>query len=240
MASRDSDPKAFSSGGKPRKRLNDGVKQRIIGALVLAALAVIFLPSLFDRQGTRYIDVTSQIPPAPAIQPIVIAEPEPVKEVAPAPPVNEVFQPEFAEQRAPAPDPAAPLADSSKDVAADKTAIEAKPVAKVPQAAEQAEPAATPAPAKATEEKVSLDKQGLPEGWVVQVGAYRDVASADRMRGKLLDAGFRAFTRSVETPKGRFVRVFVGPKLDKADAQSDKGRLDKLLNTQTLVLKYKV
>ena len=78
MASREHNP---PRGG----RLNDGFKQRIVGALVLAALAVIFLPSLFDREGARYIDVTSQIPPAPDIQPIEIAAPEPVVGVAPAP-----------------------------------------------------------------------------------------------------------------------------------------------------------
>ncbi|MFV8781946.1 SPOR domain-containing protein [Microbulbifer sp. SA54] len=239
MASRDSDSNTFSNGGKPRRRLNDGVKQRIVGALVLAALAVIFLPSLFDREGTRYIDVTSKIPPAPAIQPITIAEPAPVKDVAPAPPVNEVFQPEFAEQPGPAPDPAEPLAKVA-DTQADTPPATSKPAAKAVDTVKVAETSPPIPQGNPKQEQVSLDKQGLPEGWVVQVAAYRDADSADRMRGKLLDAGFRAFTRAVETPKGRFVRVFVGPKLSKADAKSDKGKLDKLLNTQTLVLQYKV
>lgn len=90
-------------------RLNDGVKQRIVGALVLAALAVIFLPSLFSREGVRYIDVTSQIPPPPAIQPIEIAEPQPVADIAPAPEPDQLFQPR---EEAPAPEPSRTSADS--------------------------------------------------------------------------------------------------------------------------------
>ncbi|WP_105101478.1 SPOR domain-containing protein [Microbulbifer pacificus] len=223
MASRDNDSYSASSRA-PRRRLNDGVKQRIVGALVLAALAVIFLPSLFDREGARYVDVTSQIPPAPDIKPITIAEPEPVTDIEPAPPVNEVFQPEFVEQKTPAPDPEAiSLAQETK----------AEPEPAEPETAAADRQPQLPA------EKTQLDEQGLPEGWVVQVAAYKDENSAERMRGKLLDAGFRAYTRAVDTPKGRFVRVFVGPKLSRVDAQADKQKLDKLLKADTLILRYK-
>ncbi|QIL88631.1 SPOR domain-containing protein [Microbulbifer harenosus] len=222
MASRDND----SYSASPR-RLNDGVKQRIVGALVLAALAVIFLPSLFDREGARFVDVTSQIPPAPDIKPISIAEPEPVADIEPAPPVNDVFQPEFVEQKSPAPDPevVTPQPEPKAEPEPASAVAETKPVAeKQPQ---------LPA------EKTQLDDKGLPEGWVIQVAAYKDAASAERMRGKLLDAGFRAYTRAVDTGKGRFVRVFVGPKLSRVDAQSDKQKLDKLLKADTLILRYK-
>lgn len=228
MASRDNDSYSTSSRA-PRRRLNDGVKQRIVGALVLAALAVIFLPTLFDREGARFVDVTSQIPPAPAIQPITIAEPEPVADIEPAPPLNDVFQPEFVEQKSPAPDPeAVSLAPKPKP----------KPEPEPESAAAESKPVAEKQPQLPTE-KTQLDDNGLPEGWVVQVAAYKDAGSAERMRGKLLDAGFRAYTRAVDTPKGRFVRVFVGPKLSRVDAQSDKQKLDKLLKADTLILRYK-
>ncbi|WGL17834.1 SPOR domain-containing protein [Microbulbifer bruguierae] len=235
MASRNNDSDAFARGGASRGarrgRIDDGVKQRIVGALVLAALAVIFLPSLFDRESARYIDVTSQIPAAPDIKPIVIAEPQPVENVEPAPPLNEVFQPDLVEQASPAPERPSPEPEAVTEpaVAAAKPAAEAKPVAKVP----------SESPLQLPAEETQLDERGLPEGWVVQVGAYKEAASADRMRNKLLDAGFRAYTRSVDTPKGPLVRVFVGPKLSRGDAQSDKQELDKLLNIETLILRYR-
>ncbi|WP_299591799.1 SPOR domain-containing protein [uncultured Microbulbifer sp.] len=234
MASRDSD--SYSSHARsPKNRrsargLNDGVKQRIVGALVLVALAVIFLPTLFDREGARYIDVTSQIPPAPDIKPIAIAEPQPVEDVEPAPPVAEVFQPDIVEQKGPAPDPEAVSLEQPAEAEKTPKVAEAKPT---PESAEPEPQVQLPA------EETQLDDKGLPEGWVIQVGAYKESASADRMRSKLLDAGFRAYTRAVDTPKGRLVRVFVGPKLSRVDAQSDKRKLDELLKTETLILRYR-
>ncbi|WP_066965596.1 SPOR domain-containing protein [Microbulbifer sp. Q7] len=233
MASRDSDTDAYASKNpRASRRLNDGVKQRIVGALVLAALAVIFLPSLFDREGARYIDVTSQIPQAPDIKPIAIAEPSPVEDIEPAPPVDEVFQPEFVEQAAPAPVPET-LASAADQATPSPSVAAAKPQPK-------AEPAVEPAPSvQLPAEETQLDDKGLPEGWVIQVGAYREPASAERMRARLMDAGFRAYTRAVDTSKGRLVRVFVGPKLSRVDAQSDKQKLDKLLKAETLILRYR-
>ncbi|WP_051686812.1 SPOR domain-containing protein [Microbulbifer sp. HZ11] len=234
MAGRDSDSYSNTQqrhGGTPR-RLNDGVKQRIVGALVLAALAVIFLPTLFDREGARYIDVTSQIPPPPDIKPISIAEPQPVADIEPAPPVNEVFQPDFVEQAGPAPDPEAVSLEP-------EVPAEPEPVTHAEPAPAEPSAAQTTAQLQLPAEETQLDEQGLPEGWVIQVAAYKEATSADRMRTKLMDAGFRAYTRAVDTPKGRFVRVFVGPKLSRVDAQSEKQKLDKLLKTETLILRYR-
>ncbi|MBB5209848.1 SPOR domain-containing protein [Microbulbifer hydrolyticus] len=236
MASRDRDSDSYSpKSRRGTRRLNDGVKQRIVGALVLAALAVIFLPTLFDREGARYIDVTSQIPPAPDIKPITIAEPEPVEDVEPAPPVDQVFQPEYVEQKTAAPDPESVSLEPPPEKA---KAVEPEVAAAKP--AQEAEPKSAPeSHVQLPAEETQLDDKGLPEGWVVQVGAYKEAASAERIRSKLMDAGFRAYTRAVDTPKGRLVRVFVGPKLSRVDAQSDKQKLDKLLQAETLILRYR-
>lgn len=45
--------------------MDDGVKQRIVGAFVLVALAVIFVPVFFDRERIAPVDRESQIPLAP-------------------------------------------------------------------------------------------------------------------------------------------------------------------------------
>lgn len=204
MASRDRAP-------AKRGRLDDGFKQRIVGALVLAALAVIFLPSLFDREGARYIDVTTQIPPEPDIQPIRIAEPEPVADAAPAPHPDETFQPELAAE--PADAPARP---------------ESGPQEPEGEGADSAPAAGEPV----------LDAKGLPVAWVVQVASYSRETQARALRDRLLDKGYKAFTRGVSTDKGRFTRVFVGPKTSKADARTVKRELDQLLKLQTLVLRF--
>jgi DedD protein len=45
--------------------LDDRLKQRLVGALVLVVLAIIFLPVLFDREPIEPLDTQTQIPPAP-------------------------------------------------------------------------------------------------------------------------------------------------------------------------------
>jgi len=70
--------------------LDKGLKQRMVGALVLLALAVIFLPMLFSRQDEAPA-VRVDAPPMPAmpsaplaeLQPVVVPEPEVFEEPAP-------------------------------------------------------------------------------------------------------------------------------------------------------------
>lgn len=70
--------------------LDKNLKQRIVGALVLVALAVIFLPILFSRPDDLR-QVVVDAPPMPktpvmvpvAQEPVVVPEPEPLPELPP-------------------------------------------------------------------------------------------------------------------------------------------------------------
>jgi len=73
--------------------LSDGLKQRIIGALVLGALGVILLPLLLDFTNPSKVDRTSLIPPAPNLvaTDIQVAErPQAVVDAADVVPVFDV------------------------------------------------------------------------------------------------------------------------------------------------------
>lgn len=74
--------------------MDDGLKQRLIGAIVLLALAVIFLPVFFDRDPAEPVDQTTQIPTRPDIITINIAEPIPPKQVDLAPVPQEMYIPD--------------------------------------------------------------------------------------------------------------------------------------------------
>ena len=54
--------------------MNQNTKQRIVGVVVLLALALIFLPILFDGDGDFQSTISSRIPEAPTIE----LMPEPV------------------------------------------------------------------------------------------------------------------------------------------------------------------
>jgi DedD protein len=55
--------------------MNQALKQRLVGAVVLVALAVIFLPAVFN--GGRYVqtDALKEVPPAPPVATLVIEAP---------------------------------------------------------------------------------------------------------------------------------------------------------------------
>lgn len=86
------------------KSMDDGLKQRLIGAIILLALAVIFLPVLFDREGLEPVDTVSQIPPQPEIVPITIPEPKPPANVEPAPEPEQMFVPDESSPVEPEPE----------------------------------------------------------------------------------------------------------------------------------------
>ncbi|TQV67697.1 succinate dehydrogenase [Exilibacterium tricleocarpae] len=169
--------------------MDDGLKQRLVGALVLTAAAVIFLPVLFNREVRRPLDATSQIPPAPGLVPLETREPVRPQGIVPAKDPEEMFQPKEPEPE--------------------------RPVQK------------------------RLDPQGIPVSWVVQVASFTSTARADKLRERLLADGYKAYTRQVNTAKGPAVRVFVGPKIDKASAMAVKQELDKALDVETLVLRFR-
>jgi DedD protein len=85
--------------------LKPGTKQRIVGTVVLLALALIFLPIIFDGQGSYQNQISSRIPATPVLP--ILAEPQQVRpviiaaatEAEPAPTANSETTPEPAASR---------------------------------------------------------------------------------------------------------------------------------------------
>lgn len=72
--------------------MTESLKQRIVGAVVLVALAVVIIPLVFDFSGQRQVDTNSVIPPMPDINPVVVAEPTRPENITPAKSDDEIFQ----------------------------------------------------------------------------------------------------------------------------------------------------
>jgi DedD protein len=186
-------------------------KQRMIGALVLIALAVIFLPMLFSRQDEmRQVRVDPPAAPQAPLVPEVKVEPVPVPEpqVLPQEPVpsdEELAQPTAPSMPiAPAPAPAKP-------------AVAAKPAAPAPA------PAVATAPAK-PDTTPRVDPNGLPVSWSIQLASLSNRAGADNLQKSLRSQGFNAYVRSADGKN----RVFVGPLVERAEAE----RLRDVINRQ--------
>ncbi|MEZ5528633.1 MAG: SPOR domain-containing protein [Porticoccaceae bacterium] len=72
--------------------LSENVKQRIVGASVLVAMALVLFAVLFDFSDTPRVDTTSRIPPKPEIAPVEVAEPVRPENIDPAPAPEEIYQ----------------------------------------------------------------------------------------------------------------------------------------------------
>jgi DedD protein len=74
------------------KVMNESMKQRLVGALVLLALATVVLPILFDFDGAYTVDTRSTIPAAPDIQSIEIEKAGPLKSATAVASHEEMFR----------------------------------------------------------------------------------------------------------------------------------------------------
>ena len=162
-------------------------RQRLIGAIALVAILVVFVPMVLDSEPR---------PPRPdkalAIPPKENAPPLP----APPPPVS---------PRAPAIAGDGPKADPAKTAV-----LETKQVA--PKAPPSATPATPPPGAAAPEPTAAPAPAAAPrlEGFSVQVGAFRDEAKLSQARQKLASANIKHYTERLDQ-QGGLTRLRAGP-----------------------------
>ncbi|SDU88764.1 SPOR domain-containing protein [Pseudomonas mucidolens] len=200
--------------------LDSAYKQRMVGALVLVALAVIFLPMLFSRQDEQrqvVVDAPSapQVPTMPQVQVELVIVPEP--QALPQEPVPS--DEEIAEQQAPSMpvQPSVPVVEP-----APAPAVAAKPAAPAPAPKPVApQPAA---PGKPDVGQSRIDPNGLPISWSVQLASLANRDSAEALQKTLRSQGYNAYIRTVDGKN----RVFVGPLIERAEAD----RLRDLLSRQ--------
>ncbi len=206
--------------------MNIQLKQRLTGAVVLVALAVIFIPILLPGEGNLGGKIEgSNIPAEPDFRfPPVPASPR-VPPVAArlAVPLGDGVEPETA------PDKPAPAKEivSQPSVNMVEKAQALPPVKPAPSVVEKIIPA---------ENKPA--KPGQVSGWVVQVGSFSARNNAQALRDKLRKQGHTSFVESVKGTSGRVYRVRVGPELSKSAADKLRQRLLKEAGLKGLVQVY--
>ena len=87
-------------------------------------------------------------------------------------------------------------------------------------------------------EKPRLNEKGVPVGWVVQVASLKSEKRANVLVDKLLKKNLTAYQQSVNTEKGRFFRVLVGPFIDQATAKAKQKEIDITYKVQSKLLRF--
>lgn len=199
--------------------MDDGLKQRIIGAVVLVIAAVVFLPMLLTGQDeTSRVEV--EVPDPPAMDereialaaPVELPDPEPVPDIPPSP----VPQP-----GAPVPPPGPAIGTPA---APTPPVVTAPPPPPPPPAAA---PAPAPAPAPST-----------AGNWVVQLGSFSSAENAEGLRQTLRTQGYNAYTLSANVEGRTITRVFVGPVVEREEANRLRDELARRQGSKGLVVAY--
>jgi DedD protein len=213
------------------------MKQRLVGAIVLVALAVIFIPMLLEGPDRDLMPEMEPLP-EPEEQSIGQAlERFPAAGEVPGQPERSIVQTDTG------PDMDIEQADA---VAGDQSASPAE----VPLLSEPDIPASDgleTAPLETTEQPTAgrpgaADSQTVesqPLGnWVVQMGSFSSEQNALRLRDRLRKAGFVTQLERVLVKGKTLFRVRVGPYLERAEAEGDQKKLAETLALKGRVLSY--
>lgn len=180
---------------------------------MLLALALIFLPIIFDGEGSYQTPLSSRIPEPPLIT--ILPDPVPVR------PVLAIEEPVTVVAPEATPEPA--LADSTS------VSVPAESPAEVV----ISEPAFS-------REIPSLDQNGLPQGWSVRLGSFADANNASSLLQRLLAGGYRAYTRPMPGSGAQMTGVFVGPWLERELVADYQKQLQAEFQLSGLVVRYEV
>lgn len=197
------------------------LKQRLLGAIVLVSLGVIFIPMLLTERGES--------------DPLFLSSNIPAKPERSTPPpsnnkltVTELKVPTLKRVIVDVPTQQEPAEIDEKIVTATKEEMATLKVAKSDKSSTK------------TTEKQQADKKAerFKTRWVVQVGSFGKEKNALSLRDQLRKKGYTTFVESIDGKRGKIYRVRVGPELTMASAEKLKEQLVKKTKLKGLVVQY--
>ncbi|MGD8742089.1 MAG: SPOR domain-containing protein [Granulosicoccaceae bacterium] len=193
-------------------------KQRLVGAIVLVSLGVIFIPLFLTGGDPAVSPITeTNIPEKP--------EREFVSRIIPL------------DRQAPEPAPVEPASQSTESAQTSKSdepeAAESAPVTAVADepVVETSKPTPKPSATKPVVHKTV-------SAWVVQMGIFSSKQNAYNLRDKLRKHGFDAFVDTQHDNDTTNYRVRVGPEVKRESAEALVASLKKAVGLKGFVTKY--
>lgn len=193
------------------------LKQRVVGATVLVALGVIFIPIFLDNDAldTRVLNV-SNIPPAPQDEGDYTSRVVPLSEQAISDLEARTLQPvEVLELNTPIYD----------DEPIEETVAPTVPISEQPDD-DVADPSTNAVP-----------RTGVV-AWTVQLGSFANDENAKRLVEKLRAAGFPAYLERKAEDAGTAFKVRVGPEIRREDAEKLRTNLENKFALKGMLLRY--
>jgi DedD protein len=217
------------------------IKYRVTGALVLIALAVIFLPLLLDGQKKNQI-LESNIPDKPVTGEIIlinIADTEKANEQLKN--NSEQSNDETAEQiESQIVKEVIVKSTNEAKTSANKSikTTEKKPVVKPP----VTKPLVTKSLDTKPLEKTQIARADRPQykssAFVIQIGSFSNKDSAQKIVDNLKAAHYKAYLKHGMSNGESINRVLVGPELKRENAESQLSAINKISGLKAIILSY--
>ncbi len=192
--------------------MNDVLKQRLVGALLIIVLGIVFWPLIFTDPNQPSLNRTSQVPAMPNLRKMQLQAPEPVADIEPA--------------------------GGRYDLALMAEAEELERLAASTDRSQQADPASVVEATATGKAKSSLDDRGIPIAWVIQVITVRKKDRAELLVKQLVDGGYKAYFRPSEQSGEVFYKVYVGPRFERKAMNSLKIEIDKEVGVNSIIARY--
>jgi DedD protein len=191
--------------------VNDQLKQRLVGAIVLVSLAVIFIPMILPGGGLRDSVNTRKVPPEP--------------DYRFPPPKSAPIAPTMSE----------PVIVPMSDAEVQSSTTEKKAISK--QTTEIKETQISESVASTSDKKPKVKPDQIT-AWIVQVGSFTSASNAKELQDKLRKMGYASFVEAVKTKNGMNYRVRVGPELTRTLADKLQKQLAEKAKLKGMVQSY--
>lgn len=210
-------------------------QNRLVGTIIVAAIAIIFLPDILDGEKKTYQDNFETIPAAPEVKyPYADNKfpKEKLKELPQEKVTDESAIDEISNENTTVTKLSKSLSDKNVSVTIlPKTTSFSSPKVDIIQ----------PDPNQEELKKniVKIPKKSIKEqAWAIQLGSFRHQNNVETLVNKLTKGGYTVFTKPIKTKSGTLTKVFVGPELNKASLDKKLPALKKLTNVQGKVARF--
>ena len=86
--------------------------------------------------------------------------------------------------------------------------------------------------------KPAIDADGVPIGWILQVASVSSPSKAEELRLELVGMGYKAYIKKVKRENTVLLRVYVGPKFERARLEAMQPRIDTQFKVTSMVRRY--
>ena len=210
-------------------------QNRLVGAVVLVAVGVIFLPALLDGDKKYNEDQFASIPLVPKP-----GDEQEIESIAPIEQTSVPSNPSEGASEGMISEAVTGVEQPAVTTPESPAVVPVTPVEPSPQPTPTPEPPAvvTP-PVQPSTPPVQETKPPKGEAWVVQLGALKNAAKVEEIIAKMHFSGYPVYTVPARPVAGQVTRIYIGPSASKSELQAILPHLKELTGLQGEVRAYK-